>query len=123
MHRPPPQRTMPPMRVHPPRPAPCKRSCARARLTRVCTHWHLRAAVHSPVQRPAVTRHSRTARHNRDLGYHKPAGRDITHEKHWTVVPVSEWRPQVCNPFGQPADLHAGLAHIPRRRAHLGGRA
>jgi hypothetical protein len=39
------------------------------------------------------------------------------------VVPVSEWRPQVCNPFGQPADLHAGLARIPRRRAYPGGRA
>jgi S-adenosyl methyltransferase len=39
------------------------------------------------------------------------------------VVPVSEWRPQVSNPFGQPADLHAGLARIPRRRAYPGGSA
>jgi hypothetical protein len=39
------------------------------------------------------------------------------------VVPVSEWRPQACNPFGQPADLHAGLARIPQRRAYRGGRA
>jgi hypothetical protein len=33
------------------RPAPRKRSCARARLARVCTHWHLHAAVHSPPAR------------------------------------------------------------------------
>jgi hypothetical protein len=33
------------------------------------------------------------------------------------VVPVSEWRPEVGDPFGQPADLHGGLARIPRRRA------
>jgi hypothetical protein len=39
------------------------------------------------------------------------------------VVPVSEWRPQVGDPFGQPADLHAGVAHIPQRGAHAGGRA
>jgi hypothetical protein len=39
------------------------------------------------------------------------------------VVPVSEWRPKVWNPFGQPADLHAGLARIPQRRAYPGGRA
>jgi hypothetical protein len=39
------------------------------------------------------------------------------------VVPVSEWRPQVWNPFGQPADLHAGVARIPRRAANRGGRA
>jgi S-adenosyl methyltransferase len=39
------------------------------------------------------------------------------------VVPVSEWRPQVCNPFGQPADLHAGVARIPLRAAYQGGRA
>jgi S-adenosyl methyltransferase len=39
------------------------------------------------------------------------------------VVPVSEWRPEVGHPFGQPADLHAGLARIPHRRAHAGGGA
>jgi hypothetical protein len=39
------------------------------------------------------------------------------------VVPVSEWRPQVSNPFGQPADLHGGVARIPQRRAYQGGRA
>jgi len=32
------------------------------------------------------------------------------------VVPVTEWRPEVGDPFGQPADLHAGVARI-------GGRA
>jgi hypothetical protein len=31
------------------------------------------------------------------------------------VVPVTEWRPQVGDPFGQPADLHGGVAHIHRR--------
>jgi hypothetical protein len=31
------------------------------------------------------------------------------------VVPVSEWRPEVGDPFGQPADLHGGVARIPRR--------
>jgi hypothetical protein len=35
------------------------------------------------------------------------------------VVPVAEWRPQVSEPFGQPADLYAGLARIP----HAGGRS
>ena len=30
------------------------------------------------------------------------------------VVPVTEWRPDVGDPFGQPADLHAGVARIPR---------
>jgi hypothetical protein len=39
------------------------------------------------------------------------------------VVPVSEWRPQVWNPFGQPADLHGGVARIPQRAVHRGGRA
>jgi S-adenosyl methyltransferase len=29
------------------------------------------------------------------------------------VVPVTEWRPEVGNPFGQPADLHGGVARIP----------
>jgi O-methyltransferase involved in polyketide biosynthesis len=37
------------------------------------------------------------------------------------VVPVTEWRPQVGDPFGQPADLHAGLARIPQRGARVGG--
>jgi hypothetical protein len=83
----------------------------------------LHAAVHSPVQRPAVTHGSPVARRNRVLARIKPAGHYITHEKHLTVVPVSEWRPQACNPFGQPADLHAGLARIPQRRAYRGGRA
>jgi hypothetical protein len=31
------------------------------------------------------------------------------------VVPVTEWRPEVGDPFGQPADLHAGAARIPGR--------
>jgi O-methyltransferase involved in polyketide biosynthesis len=31
------------------------------------------------------------------------------------VVPVSEWRPAVGDPFGQPADLHGGVARIPGR--------
>jgi O-methyltransferase involved in polyketide biosynthesis len=41
------------------------------------------------------------------------------------VVPVSEWRPAVSNPFGQPADLHAGLARVPRpqARVRIGGQA
>jgi O-methyltransferase involved in polyketide biosynthesis len=39
------------------------------------------------------------------------------------VVPVSEWRPVVGDPFGQPADLHAGVARITHRTAYLGGRA
>jgi O-methyltransferase involved in polyketide biosynthesis len=39
------------------------------------------------------------------------------------VVPVSEWRPEVGDPFGQPADLHAGVARVPRRMARDGGRA
>jgi O-methyltransferase involved in polyketide biosynthesis len=39
------------------------------------------------------------------------------------VVPVSEWRPEVGDPFGQPADLYAGVARIPRRMARDGGRA
>jgi hypothetical protein len=33
------------------------------------------------------------------------------------VVPVTEWRPDMGDPFGQPADLHAGLARIPQRPA------
>jgi O-methyltransferase involved in polyketide biosynthesis len=39
------------------------------------------------------------------------------------VVPVSEWRPQAGDPFGQPADLHAGVARIPQARMHAGGLA
>jgi hypothetical protein len=31
------------------------------------------------------------------------------------VVPVSEWRPEIGDPFGQPADLHGGVARIPDR--------
>ena len=31
------------------------------------------------------------------------------------VVPVTEWRPEVGDPFGQPADLHGGVARIPGR--------
>jgi len=31
------------------------------------------------------------------------------------VVPVSEWRPDVGDPFGQPADLYGGVARIPGR--------
>jgi hypothetical protein len=31
------------------------------------------------------------------------------------VVPVTEWRPKVGDPFGQPADLHGGVAHMPSR--------
>jgi S-adenosyl methyltransferase len=38
------------------------------------------------------------------------------------VVPVTEWRPEVGDPFGQPADLHAGVARIPRRAAGVRGR-
>ncbi len=37
------------------------------------------------------------------------------------VVPVSEWRPQIGDPFGQPADLHAGVARIPQARMRAGG--
>jgi S-adenosyl methyltransferase len=36
------------------------------------------------------------------------------------VVPITEWRPCVGDPFPQPADLHAGVARIPRRAAHVG---
>jgi SAM-dependent methyltransferase len=39
------------------------------------------------------------------------------------VVPVSEWRPEVGDPFGQPADLHGGLARILQRRARTWGPA
>jgi S-adenosyl methyltransferase len=39
------------------------------------------------------------------------------------VVPVSEWRPEAGDPFGQPADLHAGVACIPQRPATAGRRA
>ncbi len=39
------------------------------------------------------------------------------------VVPVTEWRPQVGDPFGQPADLHGGVARIPQARMRSGGRA
>ncbi len=28
------------------------------------------------------------------------------------VVPVTEWRPGPDNPYGEPADLYAGLATI-----------
>jgi len=31
------------------------------------------------------------------------------------VVPVTDWRPEVGDPFGQLADLHGGVARIPRR--------
>ena len=31
------------------------------------------------------------------------------------VVPVTEWRPEIGDPFGQPADLHGGVARIPGR--------
>jgi hypothetical protein len=31
------------------------------------------------------------------------------------VVPVTEWRPVAGGPFGPPADLHGGVARIPRR--------
>jgi hypothetical protein len=37
------------------------------------------------------------------------------------VVPVTEWRPEVGDPFGQPADLHAGVARITHRTASTGG--
>jgi O-methyltransferase involved in polyketide biosynthesis len=39
------------------------------------------------------------------------------------VVPVSEWRIQAGNPFGQPADLHAGVARIAQARVRFGGMA
>jgi S-adenosyl methyltransferase len=39
------------------------------------------------------------------------------------VVPISEWRPAIGDPFPQPADLHAGLARICPPRASLGRRA
>ena len=39
------------------------------------------------------------------------------------VVPVTEWRPEAGDPFGQPADLHAGVARIPQARVRGGGRA
>jgi hypothetical protein len=39
------------------------------------------------------------------------------------VVPVSEWRPQAGDPFGQPADLHAGVARVPQARMRVGSRA
>jgi hypothetical protein len=39
------------------------------------------------------------------------------------VVPVTEWRPEVGDPFGQPADLHGGVARIPRRAARARGQA
>ena len=32
------------------------------------------------------------------------------------VVPVTEWRPEVGDPFGQPADLHGGVTRIPAGR-------
>jgi hypothetical protein len=38
------------------------------------------------------------------------------------VVPVTEWRPVVGDPFGQPADLHAGVARVPQPRPSLGRR-
>jgi S-adenosyl methyltransferase len=37
------------------------------------------------------------------------------------VVPVTEWRPEVADPFGQPADLHGGVARIPLARVPAGG--
>jgi O-methyltransferase involved in polyketide biosynthesis len=39
------------------------------------------------------------------------------------VVPVTEWRPEAGDPFGQPADLHGGVARIPQARVRVGGRA
>ncbi len=39
------------------------------------------------------------------------------------VVPVTEWRRGIGDPFPQPADLHAGVARIPRPPASAGGRA
>jgi hypothetical protein len=39
------------------------------------------------------------------------------------VVPVTEWRPEFADPFGQPADLHAGVARIPHRAARARGQA
>jgi len=39
------------------------------------------------------------------------------------VVPVTEWRPEVGDPFGQPADLHGGVARIPQARVPAGGLA
>jgi O-methyltransferase involved in polyketide biosynthesis len=38
------------------------------------------------------------------------------------VVPVTEWRADVGDPFGQPADLHAGVARILQRPATVGRR-
>jgi len=38
------------------------------------------------------------------------------------VVPVTEWRPEVGDPFGQPADLHGGVARI-TGQARPGSRA
>jgi hypothetical protein len=32
------------------------------------------------------------------------------------VVPVTEWRPEAGDPFGQPADLHGGVARTPAGR-------
>ena len=37
------------------------------------------------------------------------------------VVPVTEWRPEIGDPFGQPADLHAGVTQISRLAASVGG--
>jgi S-adenosyl methyltransferase len=38
------------------------------------------------------------------------------------VVPITQWRPDAGDPFGQPADLHGGIARIPSR-ARVGSRA
>ncbi len=38
------------------------------------------------------------------------------------VVPVSEWRPEIGDPSGQPADLHAGVARIPPAASARGRR-
>jgi hypothetical protein len=39
------------------------------------------------------------------------------------VVPVTQWRPAAGDPFGQLADLHAGVARIPPAWARPGGLA
>jgi hypothetical protein len=86
---------------------------------------HTRGVRHSQaaIRSQTVIGHGRATRPSRDRGCLKSAGRDITHEEHLTVVPVTQWRPGAGNPFGQPADLHAGVARIPQARVRPGGRA
>jgi hypothetical protein len=56
MHHPPRKHARPHMTAPgTPRPAPCKRSCARAPLAHVCTHRRPHAAVHSPPARRTAT--------------------------------------------------------------------